>query len=340
MGWQIFTGSDLDWDKIVQSLPSLSPFQGSQWARFKATDGWIPFRLVSADQRCAIQFLVKQQRGLLVIGWAAGGPVGQLSPELAAGLGQVFRRQFPRRVKYLRLSDFHPATAPSSSLYGPAGWRRCRQPLSNGSTLIRRLTPNDESIRESYSSNWSRNLRRGEQRGVRFEQWNTPNFVEMANIYQEVIDLKRSFEADWRTDPNALERFHSMFGTNLVLVRAFDSQNQTLSYRAAFTHDKTGYDMLAGTSLEGRKCYASHVATHGLLHVLANQGCQTYDFGGVDKQSNLGVFNFKHGAGGIEHSYVGEFQVSFPHAVLTSLERIMQFNQNRRQSSQLVVTND
>jgi lipid II:glycine glycyltransferase (peptidoglycan interpeptide bridge formation enzyme) len=113
-----------------------------------------------------------------------------------------------------------------------------------------------------------------------------------------------------------------------------------LSYRAAYVLNNFGYDMLAGTSLEGRKCYASHVATHGLLFTLAEQGCQTYDFGGVDKHSNLGVFNFKHGAGGLEHSYVGEFQTAFPRTVLSLFERMMRFNQARRQAPQLAGSND
>jgi hypothetical protein len=54
----------------------------------------------------------------------------------------------------------------------------------------------------------------------------------------------------------------------------------------------------------------------------------------------LGVFNFKHGAGGLEHSYVGEFQTSFPRIVLALLERVMRFNQARRQAPQLGVSND
>ena len=340
MSWHIFSDSDGGWDQIIQSLVPHTPFQGSQWANFRAAEGWSPLRLVSADKQCAIQFLVKQTRGLLVVGWAAGGPVGQPTPELAATLSQIFRHQFPRRLVYLRLSDFHESELTSSTLYELAGWRRCRHQLSNGSTLIRKLIPGDESIRDLYSSNWSRNLRRGEQRGVRFEQWKTPDFAEMAHIYQEVIDLKQSFEADWRTSPVALEQFCSNFGTNLVLVRAVNAQNQTLSYRAAFVLNEFGYDMLAGTSLEGRKCYASHVATHGLLFTLAERGCQTYDFGGVDKQSNLGVFNFKHGAGGCEHSYVGEFQTAFPRTVLSLSERMMRFNQARRQAPPLAASND
>jgi hypothetical protein len=340
MSWHVFSDSDSGWDQIIQSLVPHTPFQGSQWANFRAAEGWSPLRLVSANKQCAIQFLVKETRGLLLVGWAAGGPVGQLSPELAATLSQIFRHQFPRRLVYLRLSDFHESELTSLALYELAGWRRCLHQLSNGSTLIRNLIPGDESIRDLYSSNWSRNLRRGEQRGVRFEQWKAPDFVEMAHIYQEVIDLKQSFEADWRTSPVALEQFHSHFDTNLVLVRAVDAQNRTLSYRAAFVRNEFGYDMLAGTSLEGRKCYASHVATHGLLCTLAEQGCQTYDFGGVDKHSNLGVFNFKHGAGGYEHSYVGEFQTSFPRIVLALLERVMRFNQARRQAPQLAGSND
>ena len=125
MSWHVFSDSDTAWDRVIQSLVPHTPFQGSQWANFRAAEGWSPLRLVSANKQCAIQFLVKETRGLLVIGWAAGGPVGQLSPELAVTLSRFFRRQFPLRVVYLRLSDFHKSELTSSALYELAGWRRC-----------------------------------------------------------------------------------------------------------------------------------------------------------------------------------------------------------------------
>ena len=49
-----------------------------------------------------------------------------------------------------------------------------------------------------------------------------------------------------------------------------------------------------------------------LLGLLAERGIQHYDFGGVDPINNKGVFDFKHGAGGTEATYVGEYDTTSP----------------------------
>ena len=85
-----------------------------------------------------------------------------------------------------------------------------------------------------------------------------------------------------------------------------------LALRGAVVIGSFGFDFLAATSDDGRKNYASNVALHHLLDVLATRGVTAYDFGGVDYHANKGVYDFKHGAGGTEHSYVGEFEMVRP----------------------------
>jgi lipid II:glycine glycyltransferase (peptidoglycan interpeptide bridge formation enzyme) len=98
----------------------------------------------------------------------------------------------------------------------------------------------------------------------------------------------------------------------LVLVKATDAAGALLALRGAVVIGSFGFDFLAATSVDGRKNYASNVALHHLLDVLTTRGVTAYDFGGVDYHANKGVYDFKHGAGGTEHSYVGEFEMVKP----------------------------
>jgi lipid II:glycine glycyltransferase (peptidoglycan interpeptide bridge formation enzyme) len=148
----------------------------------------------------------------------------------------------------------------------------------------------------------------------------------MADIYNEVVDLKKSFRADWRADPNRLSQFVASFGDAFYLVRAVSPDGTTLAYRAAVTFGTVGFDILAATRHEGRKCYASHVATHGLLEHLGKAGYTHYDFGGVDRNNNSGVYNFKHGAGGSDHCYMGEWHISTPRPARRLIERMIQLS--------------
>jgi lipid II:glycine glycyltransferase (peptidoglycan interpeptide bridge formation enzyme) len=108
-------------------------------------------------------------------------------------------------------------------------------------------------------------------------------------------------------------------------MRAVDQFGTTQAIRGAVLCGTTGFDFLAATSNEGRKTYASNVALHFLLGELAGRGAVTYDFGGVDPVENKGVYDFKHGAGGLEHAYVGEFETSYPRFVRPILSTIIAF---------------
>jgi len=70
---------------------------------------------------------------------------------------------------------------------------------------------------------------------------------------------------------------------------------------------------------KGRKTYASNVALDALLGSLVARGISNYDLGGVDRTNNKGVFDFKHGTGGTELSYVGEYETTTPRMMQRAL---------------------
>lgn len=323
MTWAHFTNDDAAWDDIISRHSPKSPFQGSAWANFRVADGWQPVRFILENEQAAVQFLTKHKMGLLAVCWSAGGLAGSCSPTHLAELPMAVRNVLGSRVTYLRISDFREFDSEHEVAYLGAGWTTSRHAMSSGRTLVRSLTSDHDQLRVEYSSNWSRNLRRGEQRGIHYERWTTPDYTLMAEMYRDVVDLKKSFSADWRASPESLSDFATSFGDSLCIVRAISPDWKTLSYRAAVNLGSVAFDILAATSYEGRKCYASHVATDGLLETLASLGCTHYDFGGVDQQGNSGVYNFKHGAGGRDFRYLGEWHCSLPQIARRSVEHII-----------------
>lgn len=309
--WRPFTGSENEWDALVTRLNIRTPFQLSAWARFRATFGWQVLRLTTNDESTAVQFLTRSA-GPLRVAWAAGGPLGNLS--------QLALRELPLNVKshlggkmlYLRVADHQPRDEAREELFTQAGWSRPRRELVNNHTLIRHLDSNDATRGSAYSTNWSRNLRRGQQRNVVADVWTTPDSETMAQLHRDVESTKGTFSADWRAHADSLNDLITCFGARLVVVRAVDESGCVLSIRAAVVNGVHAFDFLAATSADGRKCYASNVAMHALLGAVAVRGATSYDFGGVDPKMNKGVYDFKHGAGGVEHHYVGEFEFVSP----------------------------
>jgi lipid II:glycine glycyltransferase (peptidoglycan interpeptide bridge formation enzyme) len=311
MTWQRFTGSGSEWDALVERLGATTPFQLSAWAAFRESFGWKPTRLTTQDGKSAAQLLVKRVGPVQVV-WGAGAPLGVVTPSLLRDLVDETKHLLNARVLYLRLADHAPHELSRVAAFHKAGWSTTRKTIGSLRTLVRSLDVDTAPLSASYSSNWSRNLRRGHQRGVIAEEWHSPDTQLIADIHRDVEDLKQPFHAEWRSDPPALEQLLECFRERIVIVKTYDQTGAVLAVRAAVIIGRHAYDFLAATSKEGRKTYASNVALDVLLGLLAERGVNHYDFGGVDPINNKGVFDFKHGAGGTEASYVGEYEATSP----------------------------
>ena len=322
MSWRRFADADDAWDSMVTRLGMTTPYQFSAWANFRSTFGWRALRLVTDDGNCAAQLLVKSIGPMRII-WGAGAPLGTISTSLLVELREAARREVGGSVSYLRVADHRQLNEACVAEFRAAGFVRPARQLSTGQTLVRNLSSEYAPLAEAYTSNWSRNLRRGHQREVVGEEWNSPDAAQLARLHQDVENLKHSFDADWRRDEGSMRRLLECFGERLVVVRATGAQGELLAARAAVVCGTTGFDFLAATAPAGRRCYASNVALDTLLTLLAARGITRYDFGGVDQTTNKGVFDFKHGAGGMPYSYVGEFEFVSPRITRNAVGKLV-----------------
>jgi hypothetical protein len=322
MSWQRFAGTDDAWDSMATRLGMTTPFQFSAWANFRSLFGWRTLRFVTDDGRSAAQLLVKSIGPVRIV-WSAGAPLGTTSTSLLVELREAASREVDGVVSYLRVADHRQLSEACVAEFRDAGFVRPARLLSTGQTLVRTLSSDHAKLTEAYTSNWSRNLRRGHQREVVAEEWTSPDAVQLARLHQEVENLKHSFDADWRRDEGAMRRLLECFGERLVVVRAISAQGALLAARAAVVCGATGFDFLAATAPEGRRCYASNVALDALLTLLVARGITRYDFGGVDQTNNKGVFDFKHGAGGMPYSYVGEFEFVSPRIARSAVSKLV-----------------
>jgi len=318
MAWEPFIGSDPQWDQTINGLANPSPYQTSAWSTFRNRDGWKSVRLVANTHPAAIQILVRRVLGV-VIAWAPGGPLGEVTTALLSNLRLQLRLHLSANISYVRLADFTADDDGRVEQYLRAGWRRPRTTLSSGLTLTRSLTADIESLRASYTKNWLRNLRRGEERGVTASVWTAPDISILVELHRSVAETKGIPANDWRTNAVRFHHLLSCFHDQIVIVRATDSSGATHAIRGAVLCGTQAFDFLAATSHDGRTLYASNVALHCLLEVLAQRDIATYDFGGVDPVKNKGVYDFKHGAGGHDHAYNGEFEATDPRILSSAL---------------------
>jgi hypothetical protein len=322
MTWREFAGTTTQWDDLVVQLGATTPFQLSGWSAFRQSFGWRSLRLTTTNSAAAAQILVKSV-GPARVAWVPGGPLGDSSTEQLRELTAALRDHVGGVVTYLRVADHHAYDPNRVASFRDAGWSHCSASLGGSETLVRTLSQSTDVSSDLYSSNWSRNLRRGIQRDITASVWNSPDADVVARMHREVEAAKEPFRAEWRGDCESIQQLLNSFGDKLVVVLAQDKNETPVAMRAAVVIGANAFDFLAATSNEGRKLYASNVALDALLTALASRGIRRYDFGGVDRTNNKGVFDFKHGAGGTDFTYTGEFETAMPRLAKPVISKLM-----------------
>jgi lipid II:glycine glycyltransferase (peptidoglycan interpeptide bridge formation enzyme) len=117
-----------------------------------------------------------------------------------------------------------------------------------------------------------------------------------------------------------------------LVLGVFDQESRLLSVRGAALFGNTACDIVAATSPEGRRVYASYLATWSLLSALKDRNITSFDFSGIDDLRNKGVSDFKRGLGGKEVIYFPERHLATPRLVLPLAALLIRYRVQRSHS--------
>lgn len=317
--FQVAHWSDAEWDSALDRVVVWTgddhpvgvwgPYNYSGWARVKELDGWRHLRIIDDSGLPVAQTLLKQ-KGPAVVAYAPGGFVCK-RPVGARDYVSLLRRETGAMLLYSRTHMMIPKKYSDPDRLG-AGWVPVSHHLGARLTLTMRLDLAESERREALSFNWRRNLRRSEQHSNVFSIEEHPSIDDIVSLQEELGTLKGGHVISWEASRSHVEKLVRSFGSRLVVAKCVSEQGRLRSIRGAIITGGCAYDMLAATSLEGRKHYASHGTLWALANELAKRGAVRYDLGGVDAENNRGVYDFKNGTGATEVTYGGEFDVALP----------------------------
>lgn len=324
--WSTWVGNDEQWDSQLLQFSRPCVYQSASWANHRKNFGWNSLRLANSDGSCKIQVLHKRVLGT-TFAWIPGGPTGDLSSLNSNLVAEVSRILDTRRL-YIRLNSLQDSDIDAEENLEKNRWKRVSQKFSTGLSLSLSLEGDESKRRERLSTNWGRNLRRGETRNGDPYLWKGIDAEQLSQLYQELSDYK---DLKSNSDVPSFETIDSLvksFGDNLQVFRCDDERNKPVSVRGALIFGNSAWDIFAAVSPHGRKQYSSYVTAWALFNHCSALHVQNYDLSGIDPIKNKGVYDFKHGTGATEIAYIGEWDYGSPFFIQPVVGRLLRYRKS------------
>jgi hypothetical protein len=174
-------------------------------------------------------------------------------------------------------------------------------------TLLVDLSPSLEEIRKRFRANWRNHLRKAEKTGLKIIEGRGDDLYRVfQKMYCEMLSRKRF------TDTVDIDKFritqkelpHSL-KMNIMIC---EYKGEPVSAAVTSAIGDTGEYVLGATSETGKRLKGSYLIQWRMIEWLKALNCRWYDLGGIDPESNPGVYHFKAGLGGNDVRYIGQFE--------------------------------
>ncbi len=135
-------------------------------------------------------------------------------------------------------------------------------------------------------------------------------FQEFKPLLDDLIE-KKAFSVDLGVDFYANVHSRSDEVDKFIITLAEMGGQPVAGHVASILGDTCVY-LLGASNNVGRKLNAAYLLQWQVIEMAKAAGCRWYDLGGIDKQTNPGVYRFKQRMGGHEVDIPGPFEMRSP----------------------------
>ena len=305
------------WPQIIQQFDDASLYQtvayGEQFLGGKQLEFVV---LKKSDDIVAaalvrIKLLPLMKRGIAYVYW---GPLWRLrnciqsKSNLDRMLSALFGEYVVKRKLLLRVVPnlIEPESNKFLELFSGAGFRYIK-PGDDLRTIILDLKPPPESIRRNLRANWRNHLKRAEKNGLKIIQGNNDSlFAAFQDIYTEMLARKKFSD---NQDINKFRSIQKALPDSLKMeIMVCKHNDRPISAAVCSAIGDTATYLLGATNRMGMKLKGSYLLQWRTIEWLKSRGCLWYDLGGINPETNPGVYHFKAGLKGDDMSYLGRFE--------------------------------
>ena len=171
------------------------------------------------------------------------------------------------------------------------------------------LHPEIDVLRRQLSSRWRRQLNIAERNNLEVVEGQTDDLYQVfVALYREMMARKRF---DTTVDVEEFARIQQRLPvTQKMMTLICRSEGRPLAGLVVGTVGPTAIYLLAATGDEGLTARGSYLLQWHAMQRLKDMGRAWYDLGGINEETNPGVFTFKSGMGGEQVHQVSRFDIS------------------------------
>jgi lipid II:glycine glycyltransferase (peptidoglycan interpeptide bridge formation enzyme) len=232
-------------------------------------------------------------------------PDGEAVQQVAQALHAEYVQ---KRGLFLRVLPRAWMQSPPDELLESAFSRYERDSFRSGEsyrTFIVDLTPPLEIIRKRLDQKWRNQLNRAERNGLSIREGADQEcFQTFFTLYDQMLARKRFASSDVRQ----FARIQDALPVSQRMKIFICEENGTPVAALVGTGlGNVGVYLLGATNDVGMKCKAAYLLQWRMIQWLKERGVAWYDLGGINPETNPGVYHFKKGLSGQDVQYLRPF---------------------------------
>ena len=174
-------------------------------------------------------------------------------------------------------------------------------------TFILNIEAPLNEIRKKLDQKWRNQLNRAEKNNLRVKEgYGDSEYKIFLDLQNEMQQRKKYVPGvdyfEFRRIQNELPNGKKM------KIFICESDGKPVSVMIGSKIGDRGIYLLGATSDEGMKTKGSYLLQWKFIEWLKESGGKYYDLGGIDPDSNPGVYHFKAGLNGIDVSHIGQYE--------------------------------
>jgi lipid II:glycine glycyltransferase (peptidoglycan interpeptide bridge formation enzyme) len=191
-------------------------------------------------------------------------------------------------------------------------------------TIIIDIGQSLEVIRKQLNQKWRNCLNNSEKQNIFINSGISLELFEKFNLLYKQLRSRKDFDVD-QDDSFFMMVQKALDESEKLYISIAEIEGVPIAGHISSMLGDTCVYLLGASSEQALKTKAAYLLQWHTIKAAKEKGCHWYDLGGIDPQSNPGVYHFKQGMGGQEVTSPGLFEYcpnSFTRALVRSCEKL------------------